>query len=63
MNRIVEFINNHETIDMFEAILEGNKNLPDVIQQINESRLEFQSKADELQWLLEKYIDDCKGGE
>ncbi|GAA4879381.1 hypothetical protein GCM10023310_69420 [Paenibacillus vulneris] len=58
MNKIIDYINNHEIEDMVSSIVNSGKDIKDVLQQIRLSRVEYQCKSQYLQWALEKRLTE-----
>jgi hypothetical protein len=56
MNKIISYINENEIDQMVAAIFKQGKDIDFVIQQIKDSRVEYQKKSQELQWDLEKHF-------
>jgi ferritin len=57
INKIIQYINEKEIPEIVKTIAANGKNIESVIQQIKESRIEYQGKSQLLQWELEKLLE------
>lgn len=62
MNKIIKYINETEIPAVVDSIVKNNKDVWSVIEQIKESRIEYQKKSQELQNELVKLLPDYKVG-
>jgi hypothetical protein len=62
MNKIIKYINETEISAVVDSIVKNNKDIWSVIEQIKESRIEYQKKSQELQNELVKLLPDYKVG-
>jgi hypothetical protein len=58
MNKIIKYKTENDLESMVQAILKNNKDIDSVIQQVRQSRVEYQSKSQLLQWALEAVKSD-----
>lgn len=56
MNKIIKYINENQIEDMVGAILTQGKDIESVIKKIKQSRVEYQTKSQHLQWTLEEHL-------
>ena len=62
MHKIIEYINGHEIDDMVAALMSSDKDINKVLKDIAMSRVEYQGKSQELQWALQKAMEENENG-
>ncbi|WP_010497820.1 hypothetical protein [Paenibacillus elgii] len=60
INKIIKYINENEIDDVVKAVLKSGKDIKKVLYDIRMSRVEYQTRSQQLQWALEKYLPESE---